>query len=59
MPRDATAPLGDGPAALTLVGVAVAASLGTLLALRYREGRAEEGSEPLVAAASAVRERIS
>jgi hypothetical protein len=56
---DATTPLGDGPAALTLVGVAVVASLGTLLALRYREGRAEEGSEPLVAAASAVRERIS
>jgi hypothetical protein len=56
---DATTPLGDGPAALTLVGVAVAASLGTLLALRYREGRAAEGSEPLVAPASAVGERIS
>ena len=56
---DATTPLGDGPTALTLVGVAVAASLGTLLALRYREGRVEEGSEPLVAPASAVGERIS
>jgi hypothetical protein len=56
---DAITPLGSGPAALTLAGVAMVASLGTLLALRYREGRAEERSERLVAPASAVGERIS
>jgi Zn-dependent protease with chaperone function len=56
---DPVAPLGDGPAALTLVAVAVAASLTTLLALRYRERRADRAAGPLVAPGSPVGERIT
>jgi hypothetical protein len=56
---DPVTPLGDGPAALTLVAVAVAASLSALLVLRYRERRAERATRPLIAARSAVGERIS
>jgi hypothetical protein len=56
---DPVTPLDDGPAALTLVAVAVAASLTTLLALRYRERRAERAAGPLVAPGSPVGERIS
>ena len=41
---DPVTPLGDGPAALTLVAVAVAASLTALLVLRYRERRAERAT---------------
>ena len=48
--RDPVTPLGDGPAALTLVAAAAAASLATLLVLRYRERRSEPAPGALVAA---------
>ena len=44
---DPVTPLGDGPAALSLIAVAVAASLTALLALRYRERRAERAPDGL------------
>jgi hypothetical protein len=56
---DPVTPLGDGPAALTLVAVAVGAALTALLTLRYRERRTERATGPLVAASSPVGERIS
>jgi hypothetical protein len=56
---DPVTPLGDGPAALTLVAVAVGAALTALLTLRYRERRTERAAGPLVAASSPVGERIS
>jgi hypothetical protein len=56
---DPVTPLGDGPAALTLVALAVAASVTTLLALRYRERRADRATERLIAPGSPVGERIS
>jgi hypothetical protein len=56
---DPTTPLGDGPAALTLVGLAMAASVTALLALRYRERRAGRASERPIAPGSPVGERIS
>jgi hypothetical protein len=46
---DPVTPLGDGPAALTLVAVAAAASAATLLSLRYRERRAESATAAFVA----------
>jgi hypothetical protein len=46
---DPVTPLGDGPAALTLVAVAATASAATLLALRYRERRAESATAAFVA----------
>ncbi len=56
---DPVTPLGEGPAALTLVALALAGSLTTLLALRYRERRAERTTERLIAPGSPVGERIS
>ena len=56
---DPITPLGDGPAALTLVALAVAASATTLLALRYRERRADRATERLIAPGLPVGERIS
>jgi hypothetical protein len=56
---DPVTPLGGGPAALTLVAVAVGAALTALLTLRYRERRTEGAAGPLVAASSPVGERIS
>jgi hypothetical protein len=56
---DPVTPLDDGPAALTLVALAVAASLTTLLSLRYRERRADRATERLLAPGSPVGERIS
>jgi hypothetical protein len=56
---DPITPLGDGPAALTLVALALAASLTALLALRYGERRAERATERLIAPGSPVGERIS
>jgi hypothetical protein len=44
---DPVTPLDDGPAALSLIAVAVAASLAALLALRYRERRADRAIEGL------------
>jgi hypothetical protein len=44
---DPIAPLGDGSAALVLVGAGLAASVGTLLALRHRELRADRPPRPL------------
>lgn len=56
---DPVTPLGDGPAALTLVALAVAASVTALLALRYWERRADRATERLIAPGSPVGERIS
>ena len=56
---DPVTPLGDGQAALTLVALAVAASVAALLALRYRERRADRATERLIAPGSPVGERIS
>ena len=56
---DPVTPLGDGPAALTLVVLGVAASATALLALRYRERRADRATERLIAPGSPVGERIS
>ena len=56
---DSSTPLGDGPAALTLVALAVAGSLTTLLALGYRERRAAEVRERLVAPGAPIGGRIS
>ena len=44
---DPVTPLDDGRAALTLVAVGVVASVTTLLALRYRERRAEPAPDGL------------
>ncbi len=44
---DPVTPLGDGPGALSLIAVAVVASLTALLALRYRERRAERAPDGL------------
>jgi hypothetical protein len=44
---DPVTPLGDGPAALSLIGVAVMASMTALLVLRYRERRAERTPDRL------------
>jgi hypothetical protein len=44
---DPVTPLDDGPATLSLIAVAVLASLTTLLALRYRERRAERAPDGL------------
>lgn len=54
---DPVTPLDDGPAALTLVAIAVAASLATLVVLRYRGRRAEPSAGAFVA--SPVGERSS
>jgi hypothetical protein len=56
---DPVTPLGDGPAALTLVALALAASLTTVLALRYRERRADRATERRIAPGPPVGERIS
>jgi hypothetical protein len=56
---DPVTPLGDGPAALTLVALAVAGSVTALLALRYRERRADRATERLIAPGPPVGERIS
>jgi hypothetical protein len=56
---DSSTPLGDGPAALTLVALAVAGSLTTLLALGYRERRAAEVRERLVAPGAPIGGPIS
>jgi hypothetical protein len=56
---DPVTPLDDGPAALTLVALAVAASATALLALRYRERRADRATERLIAPGAPVGERIS
>ena len=55
---DPITPLSGGPAALTLVAIAAALSLGTLLALRYGERRAKPASDRLVVAAPRL-ERIT
>jgi hypothetical protein len=44
---DPVTPLGDGPAALSLIGGAAVASMTALLALRYRERRAERTPDRL------------
>ena len=44
---DPVTPLDDGPAALSLIAVGVVASLTALLALRYRERRAEPAPDGL------------
>ena len=44
---DPVTPLDDGPGALSLIAVAVVASLTALLALRYRERRAERAPDGL------------
>jgi hypothetical protein len=44
---DPITPLHNGSAALVLVAAGVAASLGTLLALRYRELRADRSPRQL------------
>ena len=56
---DPVTPLGDGPAALTLVVLGVAASATALLALRYRERRTDRATERLIAPGTPVGERIS
>jgi hypothetical protein len=55
---DPITPLDGGPAALTLVAICAALSVGTLFALRYRERGSEPAPEPLVASAPGF-ERIS
>ena len=55
---DPITPLDGGPAALTLIAFSAALSMGTLLALRYRERRSEPDLERLVAPAPGF-ERIS
>jgi hypothetical protein len=44
---DPVTPLDDGPAALSLIAVAVVASMTALLVLRYRERRAERAPDRL------------
>jgi hypothetical protein len=55
---DPIAPLAGGPAALTLIAISAALSLGALVALRYRERRSEPASDRLVVSAPGF-ERIS
>jgi hypothetical protein len=55
---DPVTPLDDDPAALTLVAIATAASLTTLLVLRYRQRRAERAAESLLVPEPSL-ERIS
>jgi hypothetical protein len=55
---DPITPLDGGPATLTLVAISAALSVGTLLALRYRERRSEPASDRLVVPAPGF-ERIS